>query len=463
MGFISNFFQKQPSTPVQARLEINRTYPNDQVKRVRLKLPLALKVDKKFELFAADRHKYELNPPIEMTEIHKWQKRTGAQLPEDFILFLTQIGNGGAGPYYGIARFEDSESRYDQTAALPSILSPTMSDQEWQAISQIDDDCSDEEYDERYNLLHQGVFYLGTCGCEYDLLLVITGEYAGRILYTHHWCDSEKPYFFSYEKNFLDWYERWLDEVIQEYNTGWFGHCLGGDEDTLLASYQNVQTNEERIQVIKGFHKLPMLSEKGADILERIVQQEHNDVYPYALKTLAQFAPERTTCYLLDDLKNDDNNIVSQAAGIVFFHHKANLKLFQQQLLETLAKSTDINTVRFIGYILKELNAVEVEQFMHLFSCADKDLASTAIYAASNDALLNQKIALFFEVMVSDDERVALIAIQTLAKTRQHYEEALPFLEQAWFKYPTEKNEYIRSNITSYLRDIGTSVQFSRN
>ncbi|PHM65188.1 hypothetical protein Xsto_02337 [Xenorhabdus stockiae] len=157
-------------------------------------------------------------------------------------------------------------------------------------MSQIDDDCSDEEFDERVHLIHQGVFYLGTCGCEYDLLWVITGKYAGRILYTHHWCDSDKSYFFSYEKSFLDWYERWLDEVIQEYNTSWFGHNMGGSEETLLVSYQNMQTDEERIQVIKSFYKLPTLSEQGADILEGIVEQGHNDVYPYVLKILNNFS-----------------------------------------------------------------------------------------------------------------------------------------------------------------------------
>ncbi|PHM52309.1 hypothetical protein [Xenorhabdus sp. KK7.4] len=103
------------------------------------------------------------------------------------------------------------------------------------------------------------------------------------------------------------------------------------------------------------------------------------------------------------------------------------------------------------------------EQFIHLFSCADKELVSTAIYAASYDPLLNQKMTLFFEFMVSDDEKVALVAIQTLAKTQQYYEEVIPYLEQAWLKYPTDKNEYIRSNITSYLLDIDSPVQFNQN
>lgn len=456
MNLIPQFLQ----SPKQARITINHRYPNDQIKRIQLKLPLASKVDNACELFGASSHHYQLNPPIALCEIEKWQKRNNAKLPDDFVVFLTQIGNGGAGPYYGIERFEDSENRYDQVPGLPSLLSPNMSEQAWQAMSYIDDDCSDEEFDQRENLIHQGLFYLGTCGCEYDLLLVITGEFSGRVIYTHHWCDSDKPYFFAYEMSFLDWYERWLDEVIQEFNTSWFGHKMGGDEPTLLAAYLNAQTDNDRIEAICGLNKLPSLSTTGLETIEQIIKDGNEIIYPYALKILAQFAADRTINYLLVDLNSDNVEKISQATEIVYFNHKANLLPFYQALMVVLANSTDNGTVRFIGYVLDEMNKVEVEDFAHLFNHENGHLATTAIYAASKDQALSQKIGMFFGSVASDNDDVALISIQAVAQTKQFYEEALPFLKQAWQRFPPEKNEYIRNNIRSYLRNVNSPIRF---
>lgn len=116
--------------------------------------------------------------------------------------------------------------------------------------------------------------------------------------------------------------------------------------------------------------------------------------------------------------------------------------------------------MRFIGYALDEMNKVEVEDFTHLFNHKNRHLAATAIYAASKDQALSQKIGMFFGPVASDNDDVALISIQAVAQTKQFYEEALPFLKQAWQRFPPEKNEYIRNNIRSYLRNVNSPICF---
>jgi len=58
--------------------------------------------DPDLRVFGADGHRYQLNPPLPETDIQTFETRYGIRLPDDYRHFLSVIGNGGAGPYYGI-------------------------------------------------------------------------------------------------------------------------------------------------------------------------------------------------------------------------------------------------------------------------------------------------------------------------------------------------------------------------
>ena len=85
----------------------------NQVERIKIKLNLAKNTDSFFEVFGANSHEYRLDSPIDITEIETFEKTYNILLPEEYKIFLTQIGNGGneynsvtgnsgAGPDYGI-------------------------------------------------------------------------------------------------------------------------------------------------------------------------------------------------------------------------------------------------------------------------------------------------------------------------------------------------------------------------
>lgn len=57
-----------------------------------------------------------------------------------------------------------------------------------------------------------GALTILTLGCTYDICLVVTGQYRGRLMLTDG--DEDYPFDFIYDKNFLNWYERWLDDFI---------------------------------------------------------------------------------------------------------------------------------------------------------------------------------------------------------------------------------------------------------
>ena len=56
--------------------------------------------------FGVKKHRYELQPPIEESRLVKLERKYGISLPEEYRHFVLEIGNGGAGPSYGLYSIE---------------------------------------------------------------------------------------------------------------------------------------------------------------------------------------------------------------------------------------------------------------------------------------------------------------------------------------------------------------------
>src|SRR3954471_3790250 len=68
--------------------------------------------DRRRRVFGASAHDYKLDPPLPVAVIEAFEGRYGLSLPEDYRHFITEIGNGGAGPYYGVLPFgKDDDDR----------------------------------------------------------------------------------------------------------------------------------------------------------------------------------------------------------------------------------------------------------------------------------------------------------------------------------------------------------------
>lgn len=58
--------------------------------------------DKKRKVFGASTHDYRLNPKLTEAQVAKFERTWRFRVPKDYRVFLTELGNGGAGPYYGV-------------------------------------------------------------------------------------------------------------------------------------------------------------------------------------------------------------------------------------------------------------------------------------------------------------------------------------------------------------------------
>ncbi|MDR0227526.1 MAG: SMI1/KNR4 family protein [Flavobacteriaceae bacterium] len=217
----------------------------EQIQRIQSKLNQLQQLDQDLEVFGADTHEYLLNPVLTAQAITDFEKQHQVTLPEEFIAFITQIGNGGAGPFYGLQTLADAS--IDETSALMgqtdviSLLNQAFPHTApWNPVEQLEDldnkieeaynkgqtDLEEELYEARLEVIggeehDYGRLNLCDYGCGITLFLVVNGEQKGIIwtddrvndggLYPSVELENEKPL------SFLDWYELWLDNSIAEF------------------------------------------------------------------------------------------------------------------------------------------------------------------------------------------------------------------------------------------------------
>lgn len=187
----------------------------EQIQRIKDKLPRARKVDIDLKVFGASSHKYRVHRPASEKQIVDFERKFGVGLPACYRAFVGEVGNGGvsyrdsaAGPDYGVYPLGanvDELIYADAEAYLRGecILRPDMSDEDWRTLREAVNGASGR--------LYGGILPIGSQGCTYLYGLVLTGNHRGRVLSLD--IDGQKPHF-SFEANFLDWYESWLDGIV---------------------------------------------------------------------------------------------------------------------------------------------------------------------------------------------------------------------------------------------------------
>ena len=198
----------------------------DDFKRVRQrgKLP---------DIFGAETHEFALNPPLTESEVAAFESAYRVALPAEYRLFLLHVGNGGAGPYYGLFRLGEMDDgfefeQWEEGAFVGELAAPFPHSDPWNDLTgEPDDDYDDEEvyeqsldeFDERYfdPALMNGAIPICHLGCALRQWLVVTGPEAGNV-----WCDDRADRRGTYpltapgkkRVTFYQWYRDWLDEVL---------------------------------------------------------------------------------------------------------------------------------------------------------------------------------------------------------------------------------------------------------
>ncbi len=146
------------------------------------------------------------------------------QLPEEYRLFVTTVGEEGAGPYYGLFPLDGSDP--EDITDLERIQAPfrwtsAFNPYDWEDPCKLEDVWCDEDVEEggqpQVILRVPGVLYLCNFGCAIRFFLIVKGECLGEV-----WRDSQADDAglmpecdeSGRHMGFLDWYENWLDSSI---------------------------------------------------------------------------------------------------------------------------------------------------------------------------------------------------------------------------------------------------------
>lgn len=118
----------------------------------------------------------------------------------------------------------------------------------------------------------QGTLSIGTRGCSDVTLLIVSGRYAGKVVYANVEHEFVVPYL-SPEPDFLAWYERWLDELLQGYDLHLFGYGPRGGEDAYFRVLDDPNEHPSyRAEAALAFYKLPKLSPRAQEHLASYLQ-----------------------------------------------------------------------------------------------------------------------------------------------------------------------------------------------
>jgi hypothetical protein len=198
--------------------------------------------DVELTVFGACSHRYEVNPPLTEAEVQLAEKKYRCSLPKDYRSFLTTVGNGGAGPFYGLFPLEMNDDGHDLASwekvglvgALDEVFPHTdvwnLPASFWKGEPDPGEDVTEDEeeklweaWDEQleaqyWNLsVMQGAIPICHEGCALRDWLVVCGPLAGSV-WRDMRADNEGVAPLRNRDGtpmkFLDWYLDWLNSSL---------------------------------------------------------------------------------------------------------------------------------------------------------------------------------------------------------------------------------------------------------
>jgi hypothetical protein len=186
--------------------------------------------------FGANSHRFLLNKPLTEAVVYDFELRHSVRLPEDYRTFLTEIGNGGAGPFYGVFPLGMKDTGFEfepwhEEGEFVGVLSKSFPfETEWNDLSGKPPDDLEDLDSARYESMRDEFekYYWGSSfmngaipicheGCALRIWLVVTGPQAGRL-----WHDGRADYAGltplrledGSDATFASWYEAWLSGAV---------------------------------------------------------------------------------------------------------------------------------------------------------------------------------------------------------------------------------------------------------
>lgn len=442
-----------------------------QIDRIRVKLRQAKKVDRELKVFGAASHKYRIGKPVSERDVVSFESKYSIRLPDCYRSFLLKVGNtgvgfqnSGAGPFYGIYPLGDGadELLFENTEKYlkgDCILSPELSDENWKALtlSLQDEHISDEDYDEQTGRIYGGILPIGTQGCSYLHGIVLNGQFSGKVVNLD--LDQQKPQF-AFEQNFLDWYERWLDEVISKDlikdGPSWFGYTIGGTEASLIEIYKSNPHPTAKEEVLASLMTKRELGKKSLLFLHEKYQIEKGELALNILEILVKHDYLSAKQHLLD-LGKEDLQPVFQTLFQYAREKSAEWKDFVEQNINRIEAP---ETFRFCTYLLMEMNFDYGQLIGSFIKHENSGIRSSTVYSIGK--LENKENYLDILILGLNDKSTQVILYSLQALSGVTNQKLLPHYKNIANIFLVEEN-YILCNLEQRLSEFKLNLTQIRN
>jgi hypothetical protein len=154
-------------------------------------------------VFGSQDHQFYTHPVLSPTAIRDFEQKHRIELPMEYRGFLLRVGNGGAGPGYGVFRLEEMDDGFGHRAwsendgCIGVLSMPFPHTTSWNDLPEgaayeypADDRGWQEENDRYFDAVNvNGAIPICHLGCALRQWLVVTGPEAGNI-----WNDDRAQY-----------------------------------------------------------------------------------------------------------------------------------------------------------------------------------------------------------------------------------------------------------------------------
>jgi hypothetical protein len=439
----------------------------DQLGRLKKKLAQAKQIDNTLSVFGAKSHKYHVGPPASADEISAFEQQYDVTLPECYAAFVTGFGNGGvsyhnsaAGPFYGIYPLGTHLTDFARSAPAlynKCILYPDMTGEYWEELTKALD--NDDTYEQTLDTIYGGILPLGSQGCSSYHGLVLNGQYVGKVV--NFDLDGGAPRF-SFDDTFLDWYERWLDEIISgdllQKGVQWFGYSRGGSAEHLLEQFLSAPDDHKKLEYLSGIeHKatIPAAVQEG---IERVYQTSSGTVKKGLLQTMTKFDYQRAKPHLQAFAETD----LCTVCQFVFWYAKPYCNEWSALIQDNLPRVNDDETFQFCFYVLKEAGADCGPLIVPFTKHTEWHIRQHSYYLLGTLSNKAQYLDLFIQGLHDEEPWVVHATLQAL---RDLKDKRLPsHYRSVAERFPAEANykensveHYIVSNLDLRLKEYSTN------
>lgn len=153
------------------------------------------RLDPDLRMFGASTHRYRFREPLGERELAAFEAEHGVTIPDGFRRYLSRLGNGGAGPFYGIlplghiegGEWEEGDGVVGQLAEAFPHAGPWNLPDELGEPPDFDSDEAEFAWHEKVDRvlyaprLMNGAFPICEHGDAYRTVLVVSGPERGRV------------------------------------------------------------------------------------------------------------------------------------------------------------------------------------------------------------------------------------------------------------------------------------------